>query len=122
TALVEAGRVDFADALALVPSLAQDPRRLVATVAARLLGELRDHLVEPSLLPAYARLITKTFGARAHQLGWVTRPGDDEDTRLLRPVLLSLVADEGADAALLAEARELTQRWLGDHTTVGPEV
>jgi alanyl aminopeptidase len=121
-ALVEAGRLDYSDVLALVPSLAQDPRRKVASVGVGLLGGLRDHLVDPSLQPAYARLVRKSFGTRAHQLGWATRPGDDEDTRLLRPVVLGLVADEGEDQALRTEAQALAQRWLADHAALSPEV
>jgi alanyl aminopeptidase len=121
-ALVEAGRLPLADALALAPSLAEDPRRLVAQHAIDLVASLRDQLVPRSLESAYARLIQKLFAARAHALGWQGKPGEDEDTRLLRPSLLALVADFGEDAALRGEAQQLAQRWLADHAAVAPDV
>src|SRR5262249_47960659 len=61
-------------------------------------------------------------GARARGLGWQPLPTDDEDTRLLRPALVRLVADAGADETLRAQATELARRWLADRTAVQADV
>src|SRR5205085_2705931 len=50
------------------------------------------------------------------------RPGEDEETRLLRPELLRLVAGEGEDPALAADARRLAERWLADHRADEPDL
>jgi cytosol alanyl aminopeptidase len=121
-ALVAAGRMPAADALALVSSLADDPRRQIAEWAAHLVAHTHELDVPRELEPALARFVGKSFGARAHALGWIGKPGEDEDTRLLRPNLVALVAHLGGDAALRDEARKLTERWLDDKRALPPEV
>jgi alanyl aminopeptidase len=90
---------------------------------ARSVGWLRDgELVSEKLRPAYAKYIRDLFGARAKQLGWVPKKGDDEDTRLLRARLLPLVASVGEDPALIAGAKKLAAAWLKDHKAVDPDL
>ncbi|HWE27573.1 MAG TPA: M1 family metallopeptidase, partial [Polyangia bacterium] len=96
-ALVSAGRVPLGDVLAMAPSLATDERRHVQRFVIGVLAGLREHLVPTALHPNYVRVIDKIYGGRAHALGWAAKPSDDEDTRLLRPGLVGLVADEGED-------------------------
>ena len=40
----------------------------------------------------------------------------------MRPGLLGLVADEGEDATLIAEAKQLAQRWLKDRSVIDPQL
>ena len=122
SALTQAGRMPLADALALTPWMVKDPRREVAEESIHWAGRLRENLVPPSLRPQYARYIQKVFGERARALGWTARKSDDEDTRLLRPELVGLVADEGEDATLRAQAKALALRWLSDRKAVDPDV
>ena len=134
-ALVANGTMALGDALALLPSLASDPRREVIMAAAQLAGSeegggrndtahnsVRDYVLPEALRPRYARFIGKLFGARAHQLGWQARPGDDDDARLLRARLLPLVADEGEDAALRAEAVTLARKWMDDRKAISADM
>jgi alanyl aminopeptidase len=113
-AFAEGGRLPAADALALVPGLAKDPSPHVLRSAVRLAGGVRDSLIAEDLRPNYARFVRAMFGAKARAVGLTPRPGEDEQTRLLRPALLQLVANRGEDTALLAEARRITDRWLAD--------
>ncbi len=121
-ALVEAGRLPLGDALALAPSLVEDNRRQVQRTIIGLIAGLHQHLVKPLTRSSYVRFIDKLYGARAHGLGWTPKPGEDEDTRLLRPALVGLVADEGEDAELRKQARVLAQKWLADRKAVSPDV
>lgn len=121
-ALVRAGRVPLGDVLALTPSLAEDPRRLVAESVTGIVAGLHDHLVPPAQKASYVRYVQKLYGDKARALGWIAKPGEDEDTRLLREELVGLVADEGEDAALRAQARALALRWLGDRKALSPDV
>jgi alanyl aminopeptidase len=54
--------------------------------------------------------VLKTFGARARSLGWSAKPGEDQETTLLRPNIVPFVARY--DATLAAEARKLADEWL----------
>ena len=116
-ALVESGHLPPSDLLALVPSLLapKQPGRHIIVQAAKLVSALDADLVTDALRPNYQRFVVKMFGARARALGFKARSGDDDDTRLLRPALVGLVARLGQDKPLLAEARKLTDAWLEDH-------
>jgi aminopeptidase N len=122
-ALVANGSVRYGDALQLVAPLLADGNRYTIDEAIGLVAGLRANLVPPELLPNYQRLVRKTFGAKAHELGFRPRGRDeDDDTRLLRESLVPFVAVNGEDRELLAEARTLAARWLDDHGAVAPEL
>jgi cytosol alanyl aminopeptidase len=120
-ALVYAGRVPYARALAVVPDLARHPSRHVVQAALALAGRVRT-LVPPALAPAHSRWIRDTYGARARELGWHPRPDDGEETRALRVSLLGLVAGVGEDPELAGEAGLLADAWLRDRRAVDPEM
>src|SRR5207245_4368440 len=109
TALSRSGKLPASEALALVPGLVKDGNRHLTGATLGLVGELADHDVPEALRPNYRRFIGKIYGARAHQLGWQPHPGEDDETRLLRPRLVGLVATEGKDKTLVADARKLTE-------------
>ena len=109
SALVRNGRMPYGEALALVPLLARDDNRHILASTAGLLGGLSDHFVPETLRPHYRRVILATFGARARRLGWEPRADESDETRLLRPGLASMVAEDGEDEALRAQARKLAE-------------
>jgi len=94
----------------------------VVTATTSIVQSLRPHLIASAQLPAYAHFIQKLYGARAKKLGWSARPGDDQDTRLLRAELLSLVSDYGGDTQLRAEATRLARAWLKDRKAIAPDL
>jgi alanyl aminopeptidase len=121
-ALAHAGKIPYGEVLALLPALARDPSREVTREAVDLVAGLRDQLVPSALRANYARLIQKLWGARARQLGLKPQPKEDDDTRLLRPTLVGLVADEGDDKRLGAEATQLVQKWLTDKSAIDADM
>jgi len=121
-ALSHTGRVSYADLLELLPTLAKDPDRSIAESSIAIASAIRWNLLPDPLRPRYAAFIRKTFGPRAHQIGWLAKASDDEDTLLLRPALLSLVADAGQDPALKAQATQLAVRWLDDRSSLQTDV
>ena len=70
----------------------------------------------------YARFVRKTFGPHARKLGWKASEGEDEDTRLLRTTLLSVVIKQGEDEQLAAPAAAMTMSWLEDPTSIDPNM
>jgi alanyl aminopeptidase len=121
-ALVTSGALPAGQALELVPALAKDPDRHVSNVVAAMVSSLSEHYVSDDLRPNYRRFVQKTFGARARALGWKPKTGEADDTRLVRAQLVALVADDGEDAGLRAEARALAERWLTDRKAIEPEL
>jgi alanyl aminopeptidase len=110
------------EALALAPKFAHDQNRPVVTKTLAIVGGLRDHLVPKDLEQKYQRYLTDLFKPRALQLGWNSKPGEDDDARLLRPTLFGVLADQAQDSEFIAHAKELAESWLSDHRAVDPDL
>ncbi|MGZ3457057.1 MAG: M1 family metallopeptidase [Archangium sp.] len=121
-ALVRAGAMPAADALGLLPGLAGEKDRQVFEASLELLDTLRPALLSDARRADRERFLRDTYGARARALGFTPRPQEDEDTRLLRPVLLHIAGQQGGDPKLVAEAKQLTGKWLTDHKALAPEL
>jgi aminopeptidase N len=121
TAVADAGHFKISDALIAAQPFANAPERQVSGQVRSLVAGVRNTL-PPALLPNYARYVRKLFAARAAELGWAAKPGEDGETRLLRTSLVPFVARRGDDAAFQAEARRLAQGWLKDRQGVDADM
>lgn len=121
-ALTGMGQIKSAEALALAVVYANDPVRQVVDSAVGIIGGIHDNLLPKELRPNYARLVDRTFGARARQLGWKPKTGEDAETRLLRSSIVPLVAIWGGDGSLAADARQLAGQWVADHSAVDADI
>ncbi|MGH9609478.1 MAG: ERAP1-like C-terminal domain-containing protein, partial [Bryobacteraceae bacterium] len=119
-ALSNAGKLSMADALGLVEKFHADPERYVVMSALQLAAQPVIHLVPENLMPNFRRFIDKSFQARAEKLGWTPKPGELDNVKLLRPMLLRIVSTYGGDKKLAGDARALTDKWLKDHSAVPP--
>jgi alanyl aminopeptidase len=122
SSLTRSGKIPLGRALALAPSLAQDPARQVVTKTMEITTGLQDNLVSEDLLPRYRQYLLDVYGGRARDLGWKTKAGESEDARLLRPALLSVLANQAEDSELIAQAKKLALAWLDDHKAVAPDM
>ncbi|HEX4386073.1 MAG TPA: M1 family metallopeptidase, partial [Myxococcales bacterium] len=121
-ASAHAGMGDYARAFEMMGKLANEKEHHVVAALLGPIGFARQELVTQELMPKYAAFVRKTFGARAHKLGFAEKKGEPRDSTILRPQLLRLVGDEGADTALRAEAQKLALRWLANHSVASPEL
>jgi cytosol alanyl aminopeptidase len=121
-AMAAGGKLPAAEMLRLAERLHGDAERRVVSSTLRAALSVEDNLVPANLMPNYRRYLLKNFQARAREIGWIPRPGESDDVRLLRPDLVSTVATSGGDEELAKQARELAQRWLQDRTAVAPEL
>ena len=118
SALVSAGQVFLDEVLSLAAPVVQEGNRHTVTLVAEIVEGLPLNLVPPELLLNYRRFVNRTFGPLSRSLRLTGKAGDSEDTQLLRPRVLSLVAMSGEDATLQKEAQGLARRWLKDHGAV----
>jgi cytosol alanyl aminopeptidase len=121
-ALVNAGAMPASDALGLLPRLAGEKDRQVFQASLELLGMLKPSLLSEARQTDRQRFLRDTYGARARALGFTPRANEDEDTRLLRPMLLRIAGEQGGDSRLVAEAKRLAEKWLGDGKAIAPEL
>ena len=116
--LVNSGEISPRVSLALVPEFSQDPDRQIVSAVAGIAGILKGRDVPDDLRPKGANFIRQVFGKRAADLGWIGKPDESEDTRLLRQRLVPFVAIQGEEKELIREAAALTQKWLTDHNAI----
>ncbi len=121
-ALVATGDVSPAAALGLVPEFSKDTHRQVVEEAAGIAQMLKSDYIPKELRGKGAKFIRDVFGARAAALGWNPRPGDDDDTRLLRRDLVPFVASVGEEKTLVDQAGVLARKWLDDRSAVDPNM
>ncbi len=119
--LTSSGDLKMDELLAALPTFANSQDRLMVETTVSLIEGLRE-MVPASDRPKYAGFVQKVLGNRARELGWTATPGEDAEITLLRPKVLGLVADEGEDQALRAEAGKLADAWLADPKSVDPDV
>jgi alanyl aminopeptidase len=117
-ALVGSGDLDLSAALTTVPLIAGEENRHLVNGAMGLAWSLNDVVVPEALRPKAEAFIRHHFAGRAKKLGMQVGVNDDEDTRLLRPDLLDLVASDGKDPGLRKQALELAAMWLADRRSV----
>jgi alanyl aminopeptidase len=94
----------------------------VVTKTMEITTGLQDNLVPKDLLPRYRQYLLDVYGGRARDLGWKTKAGESEDARFLRPGLLNVLANQGEDSELIAQAKKLALAWLDDHKAVDPDM
>ncbi|HEX2688502.1 MAG TPA: M1 family metallopeptidase [Kofleriaceae bacterium] len=120
-ALVASGDVKKAVALDLVATLAKDKSRHIVNASIGVVASIED-MVPETLRANYERFVRKLYQARAHELRWQPRKGEDDNTQQLRRSVVPLVASVGRDAELIKQATELTWKWLDAHDAVAPDI
>jgi aminopeptidase N len=121
-ALASEGEVSARAALALVPEFSKDPDWRVVEAAANIAGLLKGESVPANLREKGARFIRQEFGEKALALGWIAKPSDSDDMRLLRQKLVPFVARTGEQKELIDQAETLARQWLETQSGVAPEM
>jgi alanyl aminopeptidase len=99
--------------LAILPALAGDGDRAVATAPMDFLRFIREHLLEETARPVLDRFARRLYEPRLKKLGWKERSGDDGDTKLLRADIVWFLTNVVRDATARTTAAELGRRYLG---------
>jgi alanyl aminopeptidase len=128
TMLVDNGSLPAGDALAFLERL--DPARNLYLARASLGGfrqagllmTIRADAVPDDMRDQWAKYILKLFGKRAHELGLAPKAGEDDQTRLLRPLVVGVVGRDGRDKAIVAEATKLAWKWIDDKSAIAPDM
>ncbi|MBI1786576.1 MAG: M1 family metallopeptidase [Acidobacteria bacterium] len=114
------GQMGMGEALKLASKLARDSHRQVITSTLGIAAGVQSDWVPEELKPVYRRFLANTYAARARELK--TKPGEEDEARLLRPSLLSVTAIAAQDGQLIEEAKKLALAWLDDRKAVDPDM
>ncbi|AGC42600.1 M1 family peptidase [Myxococcus stipitatus DSM 14675] len=115
------GDLPLGEALKLVPGTATDSNRTIVAYGSNLLGLVQQDQLTPAERTRFRAWVGRLYGPRARALGWQPRPGDTDEVKQMRSLLLSLAAGLGDDAALVRDAQKLARAWLDKRDSVSPE-
>lgn len=119
SSLAGSGDLKIGRALDAAVRFANSPERQIAAQARGIIGSAR-RLLPPELLDNYARFVLKVIGERARRVGWSAKPGEDQETKLLRAGLVPSAARY--DPVLAAEGRKLADGWLENRKGVDADM
>ncbi len=121
-AMVSSGTLQPAEYLTVVEQVARraDRRQLREVVIA--LVRVANIWEELARRPQFAALVRRVLEPTARELTWSRDRGDDVDTLMLRPPLLSAVAYYGQAAWALEGAQAQALKYLASPNQVAPEV
>jgi len=113
-ALTKAGQQSIDAMLDLIVSLNHDTEFAVVDSYATALDQIGDYLIAGERRAAYQAWIRSNFRPMLAKVGWEPGPGDTDDIRQLRAMLVSLLGKVGEDPEVIGHALELARRYLKD--------
>jgi aminopeptidase N len=119
-ALVRAGRHAAADYLTIASGFAREQTSgVLARVTARL-QFIDDYLTTAATQPKLQAFVGSLFRPSFEALGLDARPGDTDDRRALRAVIISALGTTAADASVIAQSRAAVDRALAGGASLDP--
>lgn len=122
-ALASIGKIDYGQVLEVAAKLADDKNpAVVESAIGPFWGAVHGFYISKEQQPKFRQYVRDVFGKRAQTMGFRSGPKDDDPTREMRGKILLLVADDGGDEKLVAEATKLAKAWLSDRKAVDPDI
>jgi|HubBroStandDraft_6_1064221.scaffolds.fasta_scaffold00303_3 aminopeptidase N len=121
-ASVRVGRQPVGDYLTLAEGVQTEPDRAVMALVLGQLNTIGRYIVTDDDRPAYQLWVRNTLNPVAKRIGWEPKPGESEDAKNLRPLLLNALGGQGRDPEAIAEARKLAEQALQDPRSVGSDL
>ncbi|MCU1249645.1 MAG: Peptidase rane alanine aminopeptidase [Edaphobacter sp.] len=117
-ALVQAGKQSVGEYLDLLRRMGADPERVVFESEIQPLPTIAENLTNPEGRAALSALIRDLAEPGVKRLGWSPAPGEGDDDRQLRPVLIALLGNFGNDSKVLQQAAKSADRYLRDRSSL----
>jgi puromycin-sensitive aminopeptidase len=121
-ALVRAGLVKVDGFMHLLAGLKSEEDHVVLDEVVGRLSFLEHRAVADQDRAAFHGWVTKLFAGAGGDLGWEPKPGEDDERRLRRAAVLRALALVARDPAVVGEAVERFQRYLGNPQAVDPNL
>jgi aminopeptidase N len=116
--MVRAGRHDIDLYLELAAAMATDETPVITETIASRLEMIGDDIADTAERARYQAWLRARFGPVLASLGLPGPATDSDDRQSRRGTLLHLVGVVGADPAVQASARQLTQRYIADPNSI----
>jgi aminopeptidase N len=119
-ALVRARRHGAADYLTLAAGFGREHNRGVLEAVARGLEFVDDYLTAGDARPRFEAFARSLFRPLFDEIGFTAAPGDGDDRRSLRAVVVAALGSIGNDPDVVARARAAVTRALGGGDALDP--
>ncbi len=121
-ALLKAGHVDVAQYLHLLEGYRNEKDRAVVSLIADQLSWLSLQAVADGSRAAFQKFVEGYYRPQFEALGWEAQPGDSDDDKLRRAVVIGALGGLARDAAIRKGARERLERYMTNRTTLEPNL
>jgi puromycin-sensitive aminopeptidase len=121
-ALVRRGALPLSRFLDLVMALRGERARPAVVELVSALESLDDYLVVERDRPKLRALVAQLFEPLFHELGWEPKPGESDESRLLRAQLLEALGHTARLPSLVQQIEARLQRYLKDPAAVDGSV
>lgn len=121
-ALLLAGQLSGATYLALLESFSNESHPQIIAAVLNGLSAHTNPLIAEDCKSAFAAYIQRSLGPVLTRFGRDPVAGEDSRIALVRPRLITWLADHGRDQALLSWAREIASNLLEGSPSAGPSV
>jgi aminopeptidase N/puromycin-sensitive aminopeptidase len=120
-ALMRSGRGTIGDYMNLVSALRNDPNADVIEDLASALDTVDGRIATPSDRKLLAAWVRQQFGPAYNNVKDVTS-SDSVEKRQLRAILFAVLGDIGHDPQVIAQAKDLTEKYVADPASVEPSL
>jgi alanyl aminopeptidase len=120
--LLDAGVMHADEYLDLLPRVLRDPEPLVVSAGLDGLGEVREPLITPEAKTGFARYVRGAVGPALEHFGRTRQADEKETVALVRPQLLSWMADAGQDGPTRAFCDSVAHAYLANPSAVEPSI
>ena len=121
-ALVRVGRQPVGDYLTLAEAAQNEPSSAVLALVFGQINTISRFIVTEADRPAFELWVRNTLNPVARRIGWEPKPGESEEKRNLRPLLLTALGGNGRDPDAIAEAHKLAEQALQNPGSVRSEL
>jgi aminopeptidase N len=121
-ASVRVGREPVGDYLAFVQGLQADRNRAVLDDVLGHLSYIGQYLANDSDRESYRAWLRQLLTPVFTEVGWEPKPGESDEQKSLRGRLVSVLGYDARDPQVLAQAREIADKFMADPTSVDREV
>ncbi len=121
-AMVRAGQHTISQYLDLVAGMQPDRTRQVIQTYLNGLGYVGNNMATGADLEAFRKWMRGYLRPLVTELGWKPKPGESDETRSLRPMVLGFMGYTARDPETLKQAAEIAREYLADPASVDPNV
>jgi aminopeptidase N len=119
-AMVAVGRQSIGDYLEIIEGMRDDRNRAVVQAMLGHLGQIGDFVVSREDKSAFTAWTRRLLQPMAQDVGMSTQPGDSDERRQLRAVVLHALGNTVSDPDVIAAARQAVDQYMNNPASVDP--